>query len=156
MEIIFNQHVGNLVDKVENNSRSGSAMDLKEAFSYYAYDVTGHLAFNQSFNTQVLSNPALLPPLSGHFFLGNMYGSVANLLPWFRNWTSWHPFVRKMINSRRQMAQQAAECVRRAIQNHKEGDNVRTLITTLIDAKDPETGARLTQDEINSEAFGFL
>lgn len=156
MEVIFNQHIGNLVDKVDSYAKSGAAVDLKEAFSYYAYDVTGHLAFNQSFNTQVTSDPALLPPLSGHFFLGNLYGSVANLLPWIRNWTSWHPFVRRMIDSRKQLARQAAECVDKAIENHKSDERVRSLITSLIDAKDPVTGAKLSKPEISSEAFGFL
>ncbi|KIY04073.1 uncharacterized protein Z520_00765 [Fonsecaea multimorphosa CBS 102226] len=156
MEVIFNEHIGNLVHKVDDHAQSGHVMDLKEAFSYYAYDVTGHLAFNQSFNTQNQSDPDLLPPLWGHFFLGNLYGSVAHLLPWIRDWTSWHPFVKKMIQNRIQLRTQAAVCVERAISNHKEGETVRSLITSLIDAEDPATGAKLSQDEINSEAFGFL
>ncbi|KIW17543.1 hypothetical protein PV08_04737 [Exophiala spinifera] len=156
MEPIFNQNISNLISKFGACADSAAIVDLKIVFTYYAYDLTGKLAFNEDFNTQVTDDENLVPPFSDHFLLGNMYGSVANLLPWIRDWTAWHPFVKRIIQSRRQMGLQAARCVNKAIAHHKKDESVRTLLTSLIDAKDPETGATLTADEINSEAFGFL
>lgn len=156
VEGIFDMHINNLLLKLEQHALSGQVLDLKQALSFYGYDITGHLAFSTQYNTQVLNDPDELPPLNDHFLLGNMYGSVANLLPQIRTMTSWHPWVKRLHNSRAALAQNASDRVADAIRNHKSDEKIRTLLTSLIDARDPETGAKLDVAEINSEAFGFL
>lgn len=156
MEVVFDEHITNLVSKVESYAASGAVLDLKEALSFYGYDFTGHISFNKHFNTQQLSDPKSLPPLNGHLLLGNLYGTVAHLLPHIRTVTAWHPEIRRLIRSRKELAAEAAKHVSDALQNHKEDEKVRTLMTSLIDAKDPETGAKLDLAELNAEAFAFL
>lgn len=131
-------------------------MDLKQALSFYGYDVTGHSAFNTQYNTQVINDPDELPPLNDYFSLGNMYGSVANLLPHIRTLTPWHPWVNHLHKSRATLAQNASDRVADAIRNHKSDENIPTLLTSLIDARDPEIGVKLNVTEINSEVFAFL
>lgn len=43
-----------------------------------------------------------------------------------------------------------------ALQNHKGNEEVRTLLTSLFDAEEPETGAKLDLVELNAETFAFL
>ncbi|KEF63430.1 uncharacterized protein A1O9_01408 [Exophiala aquamarina CBS 119918] len=156
MEATFDIHITNLVERVRQAAETGLPLDLKSAFAFYGYDVTGQLAFDTEFSTQSRHDPTELPPLNDHFLLGNVYGSVANLLPQIKICTSWIPWVRSLQQSRKKLAQTASDCVRHAIANHKKDGPARTLLTSLIDAKDPETGATLSVSEINSEAFGFL
>jgi len=157
MEPTFDLHIHNLLAKVNESVNSQDIIDLKETFSYYSYDVTGQLAFNIHFNTQNMNLPKMLPPLIGHFQLGNMYGSVANLLPHVRTFASWLPipWVQRLVKSRKALAEMAASCVTSAIETRK-NEKTDTLLTSLIDAVDPETGAKLTVADICSEAFGFL
>jgi len=156
MEAIFDIHINNLIQKVKEHAQSGAVLDLKSALGFYGYDVTGQLAFDREFNTQVVDDPGQLPPLCDHFLMGNLYGAVANLLPYIRTYTSWIPWCRQLAESRATIAKTASESVQHAIANHKSDSPARTLLTSLINAKDPETGAKLSVDEINSEAFGFL
>lgn len=156
MEAVFDIHIANLIARVHEAAGNGTNLDLKGAFAFYGYDVTGQLAFDTEFNTQTRHNPAELPPLNDHFLLGNLYGSIANLLPYVKACTSRIPWVRELQQSRMKLAQTASDSVDHAIANHKEHQPARTLLTSLIDAKDPETGETLSASEINSEAFGFL
>ncbi|KAH8816733.1 putative benzoate 4-monooxygenase cytochrome P450 [Xylogone sp. PMI_703] len=156
MEAIFDIHINNLMQKVKNHAESGTVLDLKSALGFYGYDVTGQLAFDREFSTQVVDDPEQLPPLCNHFLMGNLYGAVGNLLPYIRTYTSWIPWCRQLAESRAALAKTAAESVQHAIANHKSDTPNRTLLTSLINAKDPETGAKLSVEEINSEAFGFL
>jgi len=156
MEAIFDIHIGHLVDRVREAAETGNTLDLKSAFAFYGYDVTGQLAFDTEFNTQVKHDPKDLPPLNDHFLLGNIYGSIANLLPHIKTCTTWVPWVHALQDSRKKLAGLASTCVNHAVANHKQGGPARTLLTSLINAKDPETGATLSISEINSEAFGFL
>jgi benzoate 4-monooxygenase len=109
MEAIFDIHINNLMQKVKEHAESGAVLDLKRALGFYGYDVTGQLAFDREFSTQVVDNPDLLPDLCDHFLMGNLYGAVANLLPYIRTYTSWIPWCRRLAESRATLAKTASE-----------------------------------------------
>ncbi|KAL2849878.1 cytochrome P450 [Aspergillus pseudoustus] len=156
MESMFDRHIANLMGSMEKHAKNGTVLDLKQALAFYGYDITGQLAFDHNFETQVMDDPDKMPPLNDHFFLGNIYGCVANLLPWVRSWTAWLPWVQKMIKSRVELTGVAAECIARAMKRHDNEAEPGTLLAALIGATNPDTGEKLTADEINSESFLFL
>jgi cytochrome P450 len=160
MEDIFNRHIDNIRTKVDKYVQSGEAFDLKEIMSYYGYDVTGELSFSTQYGSQEADDPTRLPPINDHVLLSCMYGSVADLLPvpTLRTITSWVPsaWIQGLLKSRAYLRDNAGRCVKAAIEDHKTDKKAHNLLTQLIEAKDPETGAELDFAEIASEAFGFL
>lgn len=153
---MFDRHIDYLLTNLDRHSADGTAIDLKQALAFYGYDITGQLAFDTDFQTQLNEDPSRLPPLNDHFFLGNLYGCVADLLPTFATITAWHPWVAGLIKSRHELIALADSCVKQGIDNKKDKSNAGTLLEALITAKDPETGKELSKDEITSESFLFL
>lgn len=61
--------------------------------------------------------------------------------------------MRRLVKSRNALKLTCAECVEEKISHlHARAD----LLQSLVYAKDPATGAKLTEEEINSEAFAML
>ena len=159
MEPVFDRHALNLRKAIDRYADSGETFDIKEVIAYYAYDVLGELAFSTQFNSQDLQDPKLLPPINEHILLASVFGCFPALLPYSMRLARFLPFswLKTLLASRARIQQQVAECVRLAISEQKSGQNDgKTLLTQLIAAKDPETQAELSEQEICSEAFGFL
>lgn len=159
MEVVFDRHTMNLREKLESYAETGEIFDLKVIFAFYAYDVLGELAFSTQFNSQQLDDPAQLPPINDHIFLASLYGSLPSLLPYSMRWSRYLPipWLQGLLRSRLKIRNKVSECVRKEIVEQKERpDKNKNLLTHLIAAKDPDTGAELTEDEICSEAFAFL
>lgn len=153
MEPMFNLHIDHLIRKVEKHADAGTVLEVKSALAFYGYDITSQLAFDTNFDAQGTED---MPPLNKHFLLGNLYGCLADLGPKLRSWSNMLPGVKGLIESRLRLTKIAAESVRNSIKHHNNETEPGTLLAALINAKDPETGAKLTEDEINSEAFVFL
>lgn len=153
MEPVFNKHIGKLLTKIDAHVKAGTVLDLKEALALYGYDITAQLAFDSDFNAQATGE---IPPLNNHFLLGNIYGLLANLLPHIATWSALLPSVKALLQSRNDLKRIAESSVRQSLQSHNNETEPGTLLAALINAKDPDTGKKLTEDEINSEAFVFL
>jgi cytochrome P450 len=160
MEGIFDYHISELRKRIEEYAVSGEQFNLKELIAFYAYDIIGELAFSKKFGTLRSGNPIDLPPINDHVFLGCMYGMLPNLLPYSMRLTKYIPlpYVQKMLKSRLWLRNTTAECVGAEMTRSKDpqSDREKNLLTQLINAKDPDSGAGLTHSDVASEAFGFL
>ncbi|KAF2105145.1 cytochrome P450 [Rhizodiscina lignyota] len=154
-ESTFNKHLDRLFHNVEQSV--GKTFDMKEFASCYAYDVIGELAFDKDLNTQQHPSRDNLPPIPDHILLGSLYGLVPSMMPYSMKIGNRLPIpgLQKLLASRRQLSAQAANWVKTSIEKHSEGDR-GSLLASILEARDPDTGARLTAEEICSEAFAFL
>jgi cytochrome P450 len=155
MENIFDSHIAVLLKRLDRFGESGETFDLKEAISFFTYDMIGELAFGTNFESQKAADPANLPPIPDHVLLACMIGIMSNLLPYSKSVVAWLPFSwsRRLVDGRVKLREQAVSCVDAAM--GKEDGN-KNLLTHLIQARDADTGASLTKADISSEAFGFL
>lgn len=154
-EDTFDKHLGRLFDNIEQSD--GKVFDIKVFGSCYAYDVICELAFEKDFNTQAQPSLEKLPPIPDHILVGCLYGLVPSLLPYSMRLGNTLPIpgLQKLLKSRRQLSAQATEYVNAAIEKHNDGDR-ESLLANILEARDPETGKRLTIEEICSESFAFL
>ncbi len=123
--------------------------------AFYSYDVIGELAFSRKFNTQQHSRSEELPPINDHILLGCTYGMLPGLLPWSMKLSAYipWPWLQGLLKSRIHLRNLTRECVEERMNDKiSEPD----LLSRLINAKDQDTGARLTLSDVASEAFGFL
>ena len=155
MENIFDGHITILLQRLDKFAESGEVFDLKEAISFFTYDMIGELAFGTNFESQKAADPNNLPPIPDHVLLACMIGIMSDLLPYSKAVVAWLPFTwsRRLINGRDKLRKQAVSCVDAALSKE---DGRQNLLTHLIQARDPDTGAPLTKANISSEAFGFL
>ncbi|KAK5991528.1 Cytochrome P450 monooxygenase [Cladobotryum mycophilum] len=154
-EALFNKHINRLYNNVEQTA--GKVFDIREYIACYAYDFIGELAFDKDLNTQAQPDREKLPPIAEHTLLACMLGMFPGLLPYSMLLAPYVPIpaLQKLIAGRGELARQTASFVIASKNNHVEG--VRsTLLDNMLEAKDPETGARLSIEELCSEAFTFL
>ncbi|KAH8815492.1 cytochrome P450 [Xylogone sp. PMI_703] len=155
MEYIFDRHLTTLRQRLDELTVSQQTFNLKELIEYYTFDVLGELAFSTQFESQKQADPDQMPPITEHVFLACIVGILSDLLPYSMKLISMLPvpWFRHLTNSRKQLRDKTVECV--DIEMSNTGGN-KTLLTSLINAVDPDTGAKLSKAEICSEAFGFL
>ncbi|KAG0652770.1 Cytochrome P450 [Hyphodiscus hymeniophilus] len=155
MEALFDVNVAALRKKLNAYADSGQPVDLKEVVAFYSYDVIGELAFSTKFNSQEHGRVEDLPPINDHILLGCTYGMLPSLLPWSMKLSKYIPWkwLQGMLASRLHLREVTRKSVEARMED-KIGD--QDLLTRLINAKDPETGAGLTTDDVASEAFGFF
>ncbi|KAK5056690.1 hypothetical protein LTR84_012222 [Exophiala bonariae] len=156
MEEYIDRHIEKLLEVLEGQAKTGEAFDLKEFFAFYMLDVLGDLAFSQSFNAQVDQKPEKLPPINDHVFLACLMGMMPEMLPYLRAAAAWTPlpWLRRLFRARAQLKSLTAQCVRRRLDEKVNGR--KDLLTSLINAVDPVTGAKLTEIDINTEAFAMI
>ncbi|KAH8820178.1 cytochrome P450 [Xylogone sp. PMI_703] len=154
-EPTFDKHLDRLYRNVEGSA--GQVFDMKAFGSCYAYDIICELAFEKDFNTQDHPSLEKIPRIADHILVGALYGLVPSLLPYSMKIGNRLPLpgLQKLLASRRGLSAQANEYVKAAIEKHKEGER-ESLLANILEARDPETGARLTIEEICSESFAFL
>lgn len=87
--------------------------------------------------------------------MADVYGQLANLLPYIRDWSTWHPAVKAVMKSRNELIALATSSITDALTKNKDGVQ-GTLLGTLISVVDPKTGAKLSKDEILAEFFVFM
>ena len=152
----MDKHLQRLLDNLGSFAATGDVFDLKDYFAYYVLDVLGELAFSQSFDTQLKHDRNALPPINDHLYLGSLMGLMSTWIPTFNKVAPslpW-PWVQRLFQARKQLKDIAAVCVSRRM--HSPIGDRKDLLTSLIKAQDPETGAKLTELEINTEAFAML
>ena len=156
MEAIFDQHVVRFCRRLDDLGQSREEVDLKDLVSRYQYDLMGHLAFDRSFDSQ-LSPEVQVPKWNDHFYLGCLYGMVPSLLPWSMRIGNRIPsaWFKSLVQSRAQMRQQTIHAVEQTLQSSVIARD-RSLLSYVIEARDPVTGEKMSKLDICTEAFGFL
>ena len=166
MECYLDANIKILKAKLVQYAASGEIFDLKKAFHYYVIDTLGELAFSQSFGVQDADDESLIPPVKEHSLLAAATGAWPAMLPTLKKWlplVPW-PTLRNLFAGRQACAQLAARCVQKRLADLADiKDNEaairrqrKDILTSLILARHPDTGERLTQTDLETEAFGFM
>ena len=155
MDEIFDRNVVNIRSKLDKYAASGETFDLATVFAFFGHDVNGELSYSTQFDSQNKDDPANLPPINEHILLSCLIGAIPALKPLVVKYGPSLPWVRDMIESRKLLRDTAAANTAREFQNQADTKNYN-LLTSLIQAKDPETGQTLEEVDVATEAFAFL
>ncbi|KAI8240806.1 Cytochrome P450 monooxygenase ACRTS1 [Colletotrichum sp. SAR 10_99] len=141
---------------LDEYSRTHQIFDLKELIAFFVLDVLGDLAFRYQFGSQIEKNTLKLPPINDHVFLACLMGMMPNFMPFVKAVSPWIPipWVQRLLAARQNLKNLTIECVRSRMADP--GAARKDLITSLINARDPETGSELTELDIQTEAFAFI
>ncbi|KAH8803645.1 cytochrome P450 [Xylogone sp. PMI_703] len=161
MEQYLDQNMQILKDKINGYVEREEAFSLKKLLHYYTIDVLGELAFSQSFLVQLSDDASRVPPVVEHSFLAAVTGAWPLMLKTLKKWMPYipHPGLQRLLKGRAACASLASQCVRNRIVALNEDSKVeerKDILTNLILAKHPDTGAKLTQTDLETEAFGFI
>lgn len=156
MEYFVDSHILKLRRNLDHYCDSNQDVDLKNMIPFYVFDVLGELAFSRSFNSQDERNLVRLPPINDHIYLACLMGMIPDALPWIKKVLPFIPipWLQRLFNARAQLRNLTAACVRQRIET---GSSYRKdLLSSLLVAVDPVTGSKLTELDINTEAFGMM
>lgn len=166
MQQYLDLNIDILRQKVAGYASRDEAFDLKKALHYYTIDVLGELAFSQSFGVQLADDECLVPPVKEHSLLAAATGSWPLMLRVLKRWLPRLPNagLQRLFEGRVACARLASQCVQRRIDMlHHEKEEAaglqgqrKDILTNLILAKHPDTGERLSQADLETEAFGFM
>lgn len=166
MEALLDQNVKLLKDKIAGFSNKNQIFDLRKVLQYYAIDVLGELAFSQSFGVQITDDESLVPPVKEHSLLAAVTGAWPAMTMTLKRWLPKVPLegLQRLFRGRAACAALASRCVQQrldALHGVKDdGDAVdrqrKDILTNLILVRHPDTGERLTQTDLETEAFGFM
>lgn len=159
MEGILDEKLTILCDRIAMFARAETAFDLKDCISRYVLDILGEVAFSCSFNAQIpgAGNYEKVPQaINGHVLMGSIIGELP-FQSLNKKLLAWSPvkWMREIVANRMLLRSTCASCVQSRIDSGSNNDR-KDLLQSLIKAKDPETGAGLTQTDINTEAFAML
>ncbi|KIW00167.1 uncharacterized protein PV09_08209 [Verruconis gallopava] len=165
MEPYLDANISILRQKLDNFCDRNEIFDLKRLLHYYVIDVLGELAFGRSFGVQIADDESLVPPVVEHSLLAAATGSWPAMTRRLKKWLPKLPIpaLRRLFKGREACAALAASNVQRRMEELRSmmGTNEKYLgrkdiITSLILAKHPETGERLSRADLETEAFGFI
>jgi len=153
-EPLINGQIQILLDKIRALASTGEVFDLKSTISCFVLDILGEVAFSRSFNAQAKGDAEEIHAINDHILLSCVIGEMPfqSLSKTLARWSP-IPWMRRLVKSRNNLKTKCSECVRNKINC---ASNRRDLLQSLVTAKDVETGASLTEQEINSEAFAML
>ena len=136
----------------------------KSAASYLALDIVSHLAFGRSFET--LTKPDFRYVVNA---VKNAKGRMAVAFEWPEAFRSGQPgqwmdlgtwIFPKVDSSAMDWLKTSQEWTLRRIAEHQERvayeAKPRDILTHVIDAVDPDTGTKLSSDEVVAEAFALM
>ena len=156
METHIDKHIALLCENLDAFAKTGEIFDLKELIAFYVVDMLGELAFSQSFQAQIEKSVEKLPLINDHIYLACLMGQFPEMLPLLKKvatWTPW-PWLQGLFAARQKLKTLTANCVARHLAE-KVTDR-KDLLTCLINAVDPETGAKMSELDINTEAFAMV
>lgn len=155
-----------LTDKITDLIKLNKPFDLKKLLQYYVIDVLGELAFSQSFNIQIADDESLVPPVKEHSLLASATGAWPLMTSLLKQWLPMVPNqkLQRLFAGRAACAALASGCVKKRLAvfeankmtNDSNSLKRKDILTSLILAKDPETDEKLTQRDLETEAFGFM
>lgn len=164
MEQYLDANIKILKGKIAGFAERNEVFDLKKVLQFYVVDVLGELAFSQSFGVQIADDESMVPPVVEHSLLAAVTGSLPSMTKALKRWLPKVPLrgLRRLFEGRAACAKLASQCVQRrlnVLQDVKEdaaSQQRKDILTSLILAEEPETGARLSQTDLETEAFGFM
>lgn len=165
MEPFLDLNIEILKQKILGFCVNSEPFDLKKLLHYYTIDVLGELAFSQSFGIQQSDDELRVPPVVEHSLLAAVTGAWPMMTKRLKKYLPLvpHAGLQRLFNGRRACAELASSCVRRRLEMIKSKKEVnpdaaerKDILTNLILAKHPDTGERLTQMDLETEAFGFM
>ncbi|KAL4790966.1 cytochrome P450 [Aspergillus venezuelensis] len=143
-----------LIDKLRTYAATGESFDFKHMLSLYVLDILGEVAFAKPFGVQMKGEAEELHAINDHLLLAGVIGELpCQDITKMLSRLSPVPWMRRLMKSRDKLKDICAQCVRFKIENTSGRPD---LLKSLVEASDPETGKRLTEQEINSEAFAVL
>jgi benzoate 4-monooxygenase len=143
-----------LIDKLQAYAKTGEVFDMKQTLSLYVLDILGEVAFSKPFGAQAKGDAEELHAINDHLLLSGVIGELPLQDFWkMLSRVSPLPWMRRLMTSRNNLKRVCGDCVRFKIDNPSERPD---LLKSLVTAVDPESGSRLTEQEINSEAFAVL
>jgi cytochrome P450 len=159
MKDILDGRLTVLCDRLTSFAQTGEAFDLKDAIARYVVDILGEVAFSFSFNAQIPGAGEFenVPSaINGHVLMGSIIGELP-FQTLNKKLLAWSPvrWMREIVSNRKLLRDTCARCVETRIARGP-ADGRKDLLQSLIQAKDPETGAGLTTVDINTEAFGMM
>lgn len=156
MESYIDGHVTKLLDNLAQRAKGEEVFDFKELIAFYVLDVLGELAFSRSFHAQTEQVPEKLPPINDHIYLACLMGMMPEVLPYLKMVAAWTPlpWLQRLFTARAKLKALTAQCVKRRLDKKISGR--KDLLSFLINAVDPVTDARLTELDINTEAFAMV
>ncbi|EXM20719.1 Cytochrome P450 [Fusarium oxysporum f. sp. vasinfectum] len=156
MEHFVDSHILKLRNNLDHFCNSNQEFDLKDMIAFYVFDVLGELAFSRSFNSQNERDLARLPPINDHIYLACLMGMTPDALPWMKKVLPFIPipWLQRLFNARAQLRKLTAACVRQRIDAGS--IDRKDLLSCLLVAVDPDTGSKLTELDINTEAFAMI
>lgn len=164
MEQYLDENLSLLRKKIDAHALSGTAFDIKKLLHYYTIDVLGELAFSQSFVVQETDDETRIPPVVEHSLLAAATGAWPSMTFKLKRWlpkVPWSP-LRDLFAGRQACADLASTCVKRrlvAVEEAQKTDEKlerMDILTSLVNARHPDTGEKLTQKDLETEAFGFM
>lgn len=165
MELHLDENIRILRQKISSYASAQENFDLKKALHYYVIDTLGELAFSQTFGVQISDDETRVPPVVEHSLLAAVTGAWPSMTARLKRWLPLipHKGLQTLFNGRKACADLASRCVsiRLNVMRSKDGSNRmvsdrKDILTNLIMAKHPDTGERLTQTDLETEAFGFM
>jgi hypothetical protein len=166
MEHIFDRHASGMIKKLDRVAESGKPFDLSGIFKFYAQDTNRELSFSMQYHLQDKGDISLWPPMNLYITISKICGYVPGLLGPVVNYGPYVPYLSDGLRSRNGLIQDAIRNssfefekrrVKHAEETFEDDDNTRVnLLTSLVNAKDPETGEMLDLIDIAGEAMSFV
>lgn len=164
MENYLDENIQILKEKIQSHINRNEMFDLKKVLHYYVIDVLGELAFSQSFGVQRSDDETRVPPVVEHSLLAAATGSWPMMTMALKKWLPYVPDagLKKLFAGRKACADLASVSIDRRLADLSTSQNSdgkaerKDILTNLIKATDPETGEKLTPDDLKTEAFGFM
>lgn len=165
MEPFLDTNIKLLKDKIMRYCLTGEVFDLKKLLHFYMIDALGELAFSKSFGVQETDDESRVPPVVEHSLLAAVTGSWPSKTKILKKYLPLipHPGLQKLFKGRQLCVDLASQSVQRRLsevsRQREPTANVaerKDILTNLILAKHPDTGERLSQIDLETEAFGFM
>lgn len=155
MEPIIDKQMSILIEHIKGFSKTREIFDMKNLISCFVLDILGDVAFGQSFNAQIAGHADEIPAINDHILLSCVIGEMGSWQTILKTLIQYSPipWIRRLTQSRAHLKGTCADCVNNKITNKSERID---LLHNLLHCQDPETGAKLTQLDINTEAFAML
>ncbi|KAI9295405.1 cytochrome P450 [Neoconidiobolus thromboides FSU 785] len=136
VEYLVKENVNNLVTKIGEMSSDKKDFNLGLYFHCFSFDVIGDLVFGKSFDTLKNGHHPVIDWIKNYFIIS----LVVALFPFLRYYK---------FNSITQLYKFSYEAVERG----KINSNRTTILSTLLNASDPDTGKKLSEKEIVEESI---
>ncbi|KAF2095878.1 cytochrome P450 [Rhizodiscina lignyota] len=165
MGSLFDRHASNLIGLLDRLVDENKAFDLKSVFNLYVRDVNGELFFGRNLRLQEQGDVKALTPVNTWIILAKICGYVPGLLSPLMACGPYLPIVGDLIKQRESLVEDGFKYSKAEFERLRasgaaaasEDSNTKpSLLSTLTTAKDPETGEKLTLEEVVSECMSFV